>query len=326
MLWGYHDAKGGRVAVTDAKFSEGKNITREDVEAQWRREESLLRDLVGDKEVDGFYAVGSSCFGIDGASVMDCKMYDLPEGCEIYHFVKMEEKFLNLFLIWDKQRSFGGSEYTLVVVVPDNCGTVTVNSVVPTIVCGGKIDFFVSSNEILSPSVRSGLLAVLGQKELSVHCGVAVFECETDEAEVLLKDCPLAQQAECLGQVYRDQTVHVWERLSPYGKFCLQLQYKQDFEDALWRHEYVPLKECPGRMNRGVKIGSRYAGLFCSKLDETRNKFSELLHRGAKHNAVRHIKALAKDNAVCCIKDLKEKLKKLEGKLEKVSEKERLKK
>jgi len=91
MLRGYHDATGGRVAVTDAKFSEGKNITREDVEEQWRREEAVLRDLVGDKEVDGFYAVGSSCFGIDGASVMDCRMYDLPEGCQVLYFVLLKE-------------------------------------------------------------------------------------------------------------------------------------------------------------------------------------------------------------------------------------------
>ena len=256
------------------------------MEEQWHKEEGLLRDrLVRNGKDRG---CGKNSFPVDNAGIsvaLDCKMSDLPEGCEIYHFVKMEEKFLNLFLIWDKQRSFGGSEYTLVVVVPDNCGTVTVNSVVPTIVCGGKIDFFVSSNEILSPSVRARLLSVFGQKELSVHCGVAVFECETDEAEVLLKDCSFAQRAEAIIQVRYDFSDEggfvgsVFRRLSLYGRFV--------FDPVMTR-----AASCGSDL---VFFTSKCAGWCQGRNGIEKERFSKFFHRTSKRNAVHHIRNWAND-------------------------------
>ena len=300
VLRGYHDENGGKVCVMDMKFSEGKTVTRKDVEGQWQREEVLIRDAWKRREPWKRFTV-------------NCKIYNLPKGCAVMHFVLVKERFLNFFLVKDGQRSFGGTEHVLVVVVPDGCETVKVESEgIPTIVCGNKVDGLISSHEILDPSVRSSLLFALGQKELSVNHYAAVRGCETDTPEVLLKDCPFVQQTKAIGQMRsgskESSVVGVWKRF-PCGKFRLDLSMTGCVETD---GSFIGLEH---------GVYSVFAGIRWEM-----ERFSKFLHRGAKHNAVRHIKALAEDNTVRCIEHLKEKLKKLEGKLEKVSEKEKLKK
>ena len=307
FLRGLHDEEGGEVAVTDAKFSGGRSITREDVEAQWKKEEVGFRDtchrLLMDEE------------GPRRVFTVDCKMYNLTKGCSVEHFFMFKNGFLNFFLVQDPQRSLGGFKNTLVIVVPDDCENVVVRSAgIPTVVCGGKVKGLVSDNEILDPSVRSRLLSTLGQKELSVKSWAAISESKTDiqsktdAPKVLLKDCPFVQQAKVVGQMRRGSKmwpfIGIWERLR--GEFCLTGNGYEELPEG-----YLSVFESD------VKY-------YFKK--HVREEFLKLLHRGAKHNAVCHIKALAKDNAVRCIEDLKEKLKKLEGKLKKVSEKEKLKK
>ena len=201
----------------------------------------------------------------------------------------------------------------LVVVVPDDCERVFVKSVIPTVVCGGEVRSLSSSNEILSPSVRSSLLSVLGQKELSVNHYAAVCECKADKPEVLLKDCSFVQQAKAVGQMRFGSkedysVVGFWKRF-PYGSFRL----------------FPPMVDCAKRHCSFIDLVKYTDWTLCSVRNKV-EKFSEFFHRGAKRKAVCSIKALAKNNAVRCIEDLKKKLKKLEWKLEAVSEKERLKK
>ena len=73
---GYHNEKGGKVNVADTKFSEGKSVTRKDVEEQWQREEVLIKDI------KPFDRVMYLC-----RFAVDCKMYNLPSGCAVSSFV-----------------------------------------------------------------------------------------------------------------------------------------------------------------------------------------------------------------------------------------------
>ena len=300
VLRGYHDTRGGKVVVTDTKFSEGKSVTCKDVEEQWQRENALIRDWWKARTWGKTFMV-------------DCKMYDLPKDCEVLHCTLLRGRVLNLLLVRDKQRSFGGSEYMLIIVVPDDCETMQVTSDIPTIVCGGEVKEFISDNEILDPSVRSRLLSALGQKELSVKSWAAVSDpqSKTDAPKVFLKDCPFVQQSALVAQAYP---------VSQKGSFLFKIWER--FPGGFRLH-FMDREVC-GKVDRQYFLSDMKYSF--EEYVQKREKFSELLHRGAKHNAVHHLKALAKDNAVRCIEDLKEKLKKLEEKLEEVSKKEGLKK
>ena len=285
VVRGYHDAGGGKVVVTDTKFSEGKKVTRKDVEEQWQKEIDLIRGWWKDITWGKTFTV-------------DCKMYDLPKGCQVLHCVLLRRRVLNLFLVRDKQRSFGGSEWMLVVVVPNDCGHMLVNSHIPTVVCGGEVKQLVSGNEILDPSVRSRILSALGQKDLSVKNSAVVRQCETDKPGVLLKDCSFVQHAKAIGQVRfgckeNYSTVGIWRRF-PRGRFCLDPDVMRRAKDS-----------------SGFFRFARYAEQALYKVYAEEQGFSAFFHRGAKHNVVRRIKDWAED-----IKDELEKVSE-EGRLEK---------
>ena len=271
VIRGFHNEKGGKVSVTDTKFSEGKNITRKDVEEQWHKEEGLLRDrLVRNGKDRG---CGKNSFPVDNAGIsvaLDCKMYDLPEGVKVMHFAVLAERLINFFLVKDEQRSFGGPEYMLVVVVPNSCESMTVKSCgIPTVVCGGEVKDFVSSNEVLAPSVRARLLSVFGQKELSVNRCAAVCKSERDKSEVLLKDCSFAQRAEAIIQVRYDFSDEggfvgsVFRRLSLYGRFV--------FDPVMTRT--ASCGNDPVFLLRNVQVGAKVETVL--KKSGSRNFFTE---------------------------------------------------